>query len=197
MEDFVKPTKRNERKQSKDADEEPLTFSISAFNKPSKASSSSPSLPSLRPSLPPKKLSLQPLRGGTLDLGADLGSDLGSLGPPVPSLGPKKEKTRVERMREEQEAKMKARGIDKNKPLLGEGSSKAVPTHQELLALDYLYKSKTKNELNYLKRQVEMGYDTTDKKAKLSHKQNIEKYNSYLDKIPEQNECRKINWHKH
>ena len=192
MDDFVKPQKRRksvEQKQ-KTNDEEPLTFSISAFNKPSKP----PQPPSLRPALPPKKLGLQPLRGGPLDLGGDLGTDLGSLGPPVPTLGPKKEKTRVERMREEEELKMKARGIDKNKPA---GKSNGQPIHQDLLAMDYLYKTKTKNELNYLKRQIETGYDNTDKKAKLSHKQNIDKYNKYLAAIPEQNECRKINWHKH
>ena len=63
--------------------------------------------------------------------------------------------------------------------------------------MDYLYRTKTKNELNFLKRQIEKDYDNTEKKAKLSHKQNIEKYNTYLAAIPEQNELRRINWHKH
>ena len=190
MDDFVKPQKRR-KSVEQPKDEEPLTFSISAFNKTNKP----PPAPSIRPSLPPKKLGLQPLRGGPLDLGGDLGSDLGSLGPPVPTLGPKKEKTRVEKMREAEELRLKARGIDKNKPT--EGSSKGVPIHQDLMAMDYLYKTKTKNELNYLKRQIEHGYDVIDKRAKQSHKQNIEKYNKYLAAIPEQNEQRKINWHKH
>ena len=76
-------------------------------------------------------------------------------------------------------------------------SSKPNPTHQDDVAMDYLYKTKTKSELNFLKRQVEKDVDTVEKKAKLSHKQNIEKYNSYLAAIPEQNELRRINWHKH
>ena len=72
-------------------------------------------------------------------------------------------------------------------------------SHQDLLAMDYLYKTKTKNELNFLKRQLDKEKETdhTEKRARMSHKQNIEKYNSYLAAIPEQNEQRKINWHKH
>ena len=90
----------------------------------------------------------------------------------------------------------------KNKVLSKDGgdassSSKPNPTHQDVVAMDYLYKTKTKSELNFLKRQVEKDVDTVEKKAKLSHKQNIEKYNSYLAAIPEQNELRRINWHKH
>ena len=84
----------------------------------------------------------------------------------------------------------------------GEGSGGGSPvkkpvSHQDLLAMDYLYKTKTKNELNFLKRQIEKDVDSTEKKAKLNHKQNIEKYNKYLAAIPEQNELRRINWHKH
>ena len=128
----------------------------------------------------------------------DLGSDLGGLGPRVPSLGPKKEPTRVEKLKAAEEAKQRQK--DNNKPeesTSGSSPAKATPVHQDLLAMDYLYKTKTKNELNFLKRQIEKDVDSTEKRAKLNHKQNIEKYNKYLAAIPEQNELRRINWHKH
>ena len=49
----------------------------------------------------------------------------------------------------------------------------------------------------FLKRQIDREYDTSEKRAKLSHKQNIEKYNSYLAAIPEQNDMKRINSCKH
>jgi len=208
MDEVVKPVKR--RKSTDTNKNEPLpTFSISAFkdplkSKPSSILSASPSLP-VRPSFKPKPF------GGGFDLGGDLGglgprvpsldlgSDLGGLGPRVPSLGPKKELTRVEKLKAAEEAKQKSREKEDKTEESTSGSSpvKATPVHQDLLAMDYLYKTKTKNELNFLKRQIEKDVDSTEKKAKLNHKQNIEKYNKYLAAIPEQNELRRINWHKH
>ena len=183
MDEVVKKPKRREIQ-----DDEPLKFSISAFKDPTR-----PSVPSS------KRPTFKPL--GMLDLGGDLGSDLGSLGPPVPSLGPKKELTRVEkeRLREEERERQRQKGKEAED---GEGSgggspSKKPVSHQDLLAMDYLYKTKTKSELNFLKRQIDREYDESEKRAKLSHKQNIEKYNSYLAAIPEQNDMKRINSCKH
>ena len=189
MDEFVKP-KKKERRNSKDDDDVPLKFSISAFKDPT-----GPSVLSKRPTFKPL---------GILDLGGDLGSDLGSLGPPVPSLGPRKVLTRVEkeRLREEERERVRQKGKEAEEAENVEGSGGGSPvkkpvSHQDLLAMDYLYKTKTKSELNFLKRQIDREYDESEKRAKLSHKQNIEKYNSYLAAIPEQNELRRINWHKH
>ena len=188
MDEFVKP-KKKERRNSKDDDDAPLKFSISAFKGPT-----GHSVPSKRPTFKPL---------GMLDLGGDLGSDLGSLGPPVPSLGPKKELTRVEkeRLREEERERQRQKGKEAEDED-GEGSGGGSPvkkpvSHQDLLAMDYLYKTKTKSELNFLKRQIDREYDESEKRAKLSHKQNIEKYNSYLAAIPEQNDMKRINSCKH
>ena len=195
MDEVVKPAKRR-KSQDTNKNSEPLpTFSISAFKDPVKSKPSTiPAIPSLpaRPSFKPKPF------GGGFDLGGDLGSDLGGLGPRVPSLGPKKEPTRVEKLKAAEEAKQRQK--DNNKPeesTSGSSPAKATPVHQDLLAMDYLYKTKTKSELNFLKRQIEKDVDSTEKRAKLNHKQNIEKYNKYLAAIPEQNELRRINWHKH
>ena len=177
MEEIVKP----KRRKSLDKDDEPVAFSISAFKDPVKKSSvaSRPKLESFRPSL---------------DFGEDL--DLGIGGPPVPKLGPAPQPTRVEKMKLAEAERLKNKVLSKDGGVAS-SSSKPNPTHQDDVAMDYLYKTKTKSELNFLKRQVEKDVDTVEKKAKLSHKQNIEKYNSYLAAIPEQNELRRINWHKH
>ena len=182
MEEVVKPKRRKSQDKN---DDEPLTFSISAFKDPIKKSSAGPKLGGFRPSLD---------FGG----GLDLGSDLGGSGPPVPKLGPRPQLTRVEKMQLAEAEKLKSKITSKQN--LGANTSspsKQTPVHQDLLAIDYLYKTKTRSELNFLKRNLEKDVDTAEKKAKLSHKQNIEKYNSYLAAIPEQNELRRINWHKH
>ena len=188
MDEFVKP-KKKERRNSKDDDDVPLKFSISAFKDPT-----GHSVPSKRPTFKPL---------GILNLAGDLGSDLGSLGPPVPSLGPRKVLTRVEkeRLREEERERVRQKGKEEeaeDEEGSGGGSPVKKPvSHQDLLAMDYLYKTKTKSELNFLKRQIDREYDTSEKRAKLSHKQNIEKYNSYLAAIPEQNDMKRINSCKH
>ena len=183
---FMDEVVKQKRRKSVDKnDEEPLTFSISAFKNPDLNSSAKPrsTLGSFRPSLD---------FGG----GLDLGSDLGGGGPPVPTLGPRPEPTRVEKMKLAEAERLKKKGLARAS-VSEEESSKQATNHQDLLALDYLYKTKTKTEINFLKRQVEKDADSAEKRAKLSHKQNIEKYNSHLASIPEQNELRRINWHKH
>jgi len=185
MEEVVKPRKKNSDLSS---NEEPLTFSISAFKNPSKPTQKKQALFPIKPSLPQR------------GMGLDLGSDLGCIGPPVPTLGPRHEPTRMEKLRAAEAEKLRNKNKeDSDDHASGSSSSptKSSPLHQDLLAMDYLYRTKTKNELNFMKRQIEKDYDNTEKKAKLSHKQNIEKYNTYLAAIPEQNELRRINWHKH
>ena len=174
MDEVIKPKRRRSVDKT---DEEPLTFSISAFKDPVKKSTEKPKLGSFRPSL-------------DFGVSLDLGSDLGDGGPPVPKLGPKPELTRVEKMKIAEEERLKNKCVPSS-------TSKQAPTNQDLVALEFMYKTKTKTELNFLKRQIEKDADTAEKKAKLSHKQNIEKYNSFLAAIPEQNELRRINWHKH
>jgi len=184
MEEVVKPRKKNSEFSS---NEKPLTFSISAFKNPTKTTQKKQTI---KPSFLPTDLGL----------GLDLGSDLGSIGPAVPKLGPKHEPTRMEKLRAAEAEKLRNKCKEDGDDVTSgssSGPSKSTPLHQDLLAMDYLYRTKTKNELNFLKRQVEKDYDTTEKKAKLSHKQNIESYNKYLAAIPEQNELRRINWHKH
>ena len=188
---FMDEVVKQKRRKSVDNknDDEPLTFSISAYKPPNSNSGArvkATTLGSFRPSLD---------FGG----GLDLGSDLGGGGPPVPKLGPRPEPSRVEKMKLAEAERLKKKGLARASLNNGEvaSSSKQPTNHQDLLALDYLYKTKTKTEINFLKRQVEKDADSAEKRAKLSHKQNIEKYNSHLASIPEQNELRRINWHKH
>lgn len=68
---------------------------------------------------------------------------------------------------------------------------------QELQTVDQLYRTKTRLELNYLKRKQQLDTDRLKKKAGLSHKDKIEGFNTYLGNLPEFNEQRKINWSKH
>jgi len=68
---------------------------------------------------------------------------------------------------------------------------------QDLQTVDQLYRTKTRTEMNYLKRKQELDRDRLKKKAVLSHKDKIEGFNSYLGNLPEFNEQRKINWSKH
>eukprot|EP00092_Neocalanus_flemingeri_P025034 GFUD01027146.1.p1 GENE.GFUD01027146.1~~GFUD01027146.1.p1 ORF type:complete len:359 (-),score=117.96 GFUD01027146.1:180-1256(-) len=67
----------------------------------------------------------------------------------------------------------------------------------DLQTLDHLYRTKTRTELNYLKRKQQLDSDRIKKKAVFSHKDKIEGYNSYLGSLTEFNEQRKINWSKH
>ena len=100
MDEVVKPSKK---KHIENDSSEPLTFSISAFKKPSSSKPKSSSLPSVKPSFSPSPLSF----------GDDLG-DLGGLGPIVPTLGPKKEPTRVEKLRAAEEQRLKEKNKDKS-----------------------------------------------------------------------------------
>jgi len=68
---------------------------------------------------------------------------------------------------------------------------------QDLQSVDQLYRTKTRTELNYLKRKQQLDTDRLKKKAVLSHKDKIEGFNTYLGNLPEFNEQRKINWSKH
>jgi len=67
----------------------------------------------------------------------------------------------------------------------------------ELKTVDQLYRTKTRTELNYLKRKQELDRERLKRRAELSHKDKIEVYNTYLSNLPEFNEQRKINWSKH
>merc|ERR1712106_728968 len=67
----------------------------------------------------------------------------------------------------------------------------------QLQTVDQLYRTKTRTELNYLKRKQDLDTDRLKEGAELSHKDKIEVYNTYLGSLPEFNEQRKINWSKH
>jgi len=140
MEEVVKPKRRKSQDKN---DDEPLTFSISAFKDPIKKSSAAPKLGSFRPSLD---------FGG----GLDLGSDLGCSGPPLPKMGPSHQLTRVEKLQLAETEKLKTKIIsNKNLGASSPSPSKQTPVHQDLLAMDYLYKTKTRSELNFLKRHLD------------------------------------------
>lgn len=70
-------------------------------------------------------------------------------------------------------------------------------TKKNILALDPLYRDKTKYELEYLKKKHEQVPKVIEEKAKLSHKEKIEGFNKKMEKIPVHFECRRINWSKH
>ena len=157
--------------------------------------------------------------GGGLDLGAPIrGDGLGlripsdnkSIGPRVPcgEVTPAKQR-KIETKAVEKAVKVTAEvAFDEKEDVTVMdkiiGPAKPDPAllppervDHQLLSVDQLYRTKTRTELNYLKRKQELDRDRLKKKAELSHKDKIEVYNTYLSNLPEFNEQRKINWSKH
>lgn len=219
---IVKTKRRISRELSGEdkADEGPLVFTLSAYKEPVKQR---PINGIIGPGLLQgcgRDLGA-PLRGGGQDLGAPLLGGLGlrvpadnkSIGPVVPGMGevqaaPAKfrkmepqivkktveviiEKTMEERADESENVKVI--GPAKPDPALLPRES----VDHQLQTVDQLYRTKTRTELNYLKRKQKLDTDRLKKRAELSHKDKIEVYNTYLGSLPEFNEQRKINWSKH
>jgi len=149
-----------------------------------------------------------PIRGG--GLGLRIPSDIKSIGPRVPcgEVTPAKQR-KVETKAVEKVVKLNpevAIGMKEDTTIIEKiiGPAKPDPAllppegvDHQLQTVDQLYRTKTRTELNYLKRKQELDKDRLKKKAELSHKDKIEVYNTYLSNLPEFNEQRKINWSKH
>ena len=58
------------------------------------------------------------------------------------------------------------------------------------------YKNKTKAEIAFLKRKEELDSDRIKKKASVSHKEKVEKFNEYLNSLSEHYEQAKVSWTK-
>jgi len=218
---IVKPKRRSSRELSGEdkLNEGPLVFTLSAYKDPARQMPVVPRVPIngiIGPGL---------MQGGIQDLGAPLSGGLGlrvptdskSIGPRVPcGAGPPQvaQHTAAKNRKIEQQAFMKTVEVnDGNKSMENNlpqsmvkviGPARPDPAllppesvDQHLQTVDQLYRTKTRTELNYLKRKQELDRDRLKKRAELSHKDKIEGYNSYLGSLPEFNEQRKINWSKH
>ncbi|XP_040579982.1 protein FAM32A-like isoform X2 [Lepeophtheirus salmonis] len=58
------------------------------------------------------------------------------------------------------------------------------------------YKGKTKSELQFLKRKEKLDFGRIKKKASVSHKERVEKFNEYLNNLSEHYEPAKVSWTK-
>merc|ERR1712179_739863 len=197
--EVVKIKRRSSRELSVEGKEDsgPLVFTLSAYEHPVKQT---------------------PINGiigsGLIVPGGGLGlripSDIKSIGPRVPcgEVTPAKQR-KVETKAVEKVVKLNpevAFDMKEDTTIIEKiiGPAKPDPAllppecvDHQLQTVDQLYRTKTRTELNYLKRKQELDKDRLKKKAELSHKDKIEVYNTYLSNLPEFNEQRKINWSKH
>nr|ADD38344.1 Protein FAM32A-like [Lepeophtheirus salmonis] len=58
------------------------------------------------------------------------------------------------------------------------------------------YKGKTKSELQFLKKKEKLDFGRIKKKASVSHKERVEKFNEYLNNLSEHYEPAKVSWTK-
>lgn len=218
---IVKPKRRSSREMSGEdkLNEGPLVFTLSAYKDPARQMPVVPRVPIngiIGPGL---------IQGGIQDLGAPLCGGLGlrvptdnkSIGPRVPcGAGPPQvvQNTPAKSRKIDQQAFMKTvEANDDNNSMVKHllqpevkvfGPARPDPAllppesvDHHLQTVDQLYRTKTRTELNYLKRKQDLDRDRLKKRAELSHKDKIEGYNSYLGSLSEFNEQRKINWSKH
>jgi len=211
----VKTKRRSSRELSGEDKEDPgpLTFTLSAYKRPVQQ----------RP-IPAIIGGGLVVPGGVLDLGAPVqGGVLGLRLPALPqAIGPRApcqqgtpaKQRKVETQRQDEVKAVTEESYEKNTDNHDEknadnpgkviGPAKPDPAllppesvDHELQTVDQLYRTKTRTELNYLKRKQELDKERLKKRAEFSHKDKIEVYNTYLSKLPEFNEQRKINWSKH
>ncbi|KAL3124410.1 hypothetical protein niasHT_007693 [Heterodera trifolii] len=55
---------------------------------------------------------------------------------------------------------------------------------------------KTKAELAFLKRQEETAFDRLSKRAQISHREKVEKFNKQMEELTEFNDIPKVSWTK-
>eukprot|EP00092_Neocalanus_flemingeri_P041003 GFUD01044646.1.p1 GENE.GFUD01044646.1~~GFUD01044646.1.p1 ORF type:complete len:123 (+),score=50.60 GFUD01044646.1:108-476(+) len=61
---------------------------------------------------------------------------------------------------------------------------------------DPMYKGKTPSEVAYLKKKRQREMDSIRKRANMNHKEKVEKFNSYLNKLTEHYDIPKVSWTK-
>jgi len=64
------------------------------------------------------------------------------------------------------------------------------------VSLESLYRSKTKAEVTFLKRRQERDAERVRKKATLTHKEKVNKFNTYLSTLSEHYDIPKVSWTK-
>lgn len=197
----VKPKRRGSRESSEEEkieDGEPTVFKLSAFKGQEN--------PTPFRSLPVSSVFNQ----RTQDLGAPF---LPGFGPKVPSMASSKTSEKPDKIISCTQQKKNSEHVNTLKSIPeadGKDTSNnndindktkvygpPKPETNMLPPIELYYQSKTKTEINYLKRKHESDGERIKRKAELSHKDKIEGFNSYLSKLPEFNEQRKINWSKH
>ena len=62
--------------------------------------------------------------------------------------------------------------------------------------MESLYQSKTKAEITFLKRREERDAERVRKKATLTHKEKVNKFNTYLSTLSEHYDIPKVSWTK-
>jgi len=205
----VKTKRRSSRELSGEEKEDsgPLTFTLSAY-KPPVQQKPIPAIIGGGLVVPGGVLDLgAPVEGGVLGLRVPAVSQ--AIGPRARLLSQPQQVTPAKQRKVETQEEVKPiaeESHDKNSdnPDKVIGPAKPDPAllppesvDHHLQTVDQLYRTKTRTELNYLKRKQELDRERLKKRAELSHKDKIEVYNTYLSNIPEFNEQRKINWSKH
>nr|ACO15247.1 FAM32A [Caligus clemensi] len=71
-----------------------------------------------------------------------------------------------------------------------------TPSAEEGSSTSSYYKGKTKTELQFLKRKEKLDTERIKKKASVSHKERVEKFNEYLNNLSEHYEPAKVSWTK-
>ncbi len=75
-------------------------------------------------------------------------------------------------------------------------SSRGEEKEGDKASLETLYQSKTKAELTFLKRRQERDAERVRKKATLTHKEKVNKFNTYLSTLSEHYDIPKVSWTK-
>eukprot|EP00092_Neocalanus_flemingeri_P066453 GFUD01080956.1.p1 GENE.GFUD01080956.1~~GFUD01080956.1.p1 ORF type:complete len:123 (+),score=47.99 GFUD01080956.1:80-448(+) len=101
-------------------------------------------------------------------------------------------------IKKKKKRKDKDREREKTEKAVGESSAEA----KELATMvsgsdeDLMYRGKTPAEVAHLKRKREQELDRIRKRADTTHKEKVEKFNSYLHKLPENYDIPKVSWTK-
>lgn len=96
--------------------------------------------------------------------------------------------------------KSKNKDLEKAAEAATSTSSPTTTTGAEVVAgsstSDDFYAKKTKAEIAFLKKKEERDVDRIRKKASVSHKERVEKFNEYLNSLSEHYEPAKVSWTK-
>jgi protein FAM32A len=78
----------------------------------------------------------------------------------------------------------------------GSSSGERQEKDSEKSSLEAFYQSKTKAEITFLKRKEERDAERVRKKATLTHKEKVNKFNTYLSTLSEHYDIPKVSWTK-